>query len=143
MEEIITKGNLDTYTQGLKGVLSSMGEAINEAGNNVQGSVITINLVSEGFDISYVLATSGSKVLGQLQNGDSVVVPFGAEYELTPHLSNGTDKFPKRGVATKMEETVTVYGSGYNRVDLGLPSGNLWADRNTGARNIEDCGWCF
>lgn len=42
MEEIITKGNLDTYTQGLKGVLSSMGEAINNAGSSSGGMELTM-----------------------------------------------------------------------------------------------------
>jgi hypothetical protein len=31
----------------------------------------------------------------------------------------------------------------YNMVDLGLPSGTLWADRNVGAKNPEDGGLCF
>jgi len=40
MEEIITKQNLDTYTQGLKGVLSSMGQEIdNKADSNAVNAV--------------------------------------------------------------------------------------------------------
>ena len=31
----------------------------------------------------------------------------------------------------------------YNMVDLGLPSGLLWADRNIGANNPEDTGLYF
>ena len=30
-----------------------------------------------------------------------------------------------------------------NLVDLGLPSGNLWADRNVGASSVEDFGMYF
>lgn len=31
----------------------------------------------------------------------------------------------------------------YRAVDLGLPSGRLWCDRNVGARSPEDCGLYF
>lgn len=31
----------------------------------------------------------------------------------------------------------------YNAVDLGLPSGLKWADRNVGATSVEDQGYCF
>lgn len=34
-------------------------------------------------------------------------------------------------------------GIQYNMVDLGLPSGLKWADRNIGAANPEDVGLCF
>lgn len=33
--------------------------------------------------------------------------------------------------------------SNVQAVDLGLPSSTLWADRNLGAKNIEDCGGYF
>ena len=31
----------------------------------------------------------------------------------------------------------------YNYVDLGLPSGTLWATRNVGAVNVSDYGYLF
>ena len=31
----------------------------------------------------------------------------------------------------------------YNMIDLGLPSGTLWADRNVGATSPEDAGLYF
>lgn len=43
MEEIITKDNLNTYTQGLKSVLSSMGEAIQNAGQQSNQGPVEIS----------------------------------------------------------------------------------------------------
>ena len=34
-------------------------------------------------------------------------------------------------------------GLKYNQIDLGLPSGRLWADKNVGATNLEDYGYYF
>jgi hypothetical protein len=36
-----------------------------------------------------------------------------------------------------------VKGDGYNLIDLGLPSGTLWMDRNLGAKEITDSGLYF
>lgn len=40
-------------------------------------------------------------------------------------------------------EKKNISGLTYNMVDLGLPSGRLWADRNVGASSPEDFGTCF
>lgn len=37
----------------------------------------------------------------------------------------------------------SILNLGYKIVDLGLPSGTLWADKNIGANNIEDYGQYF
>ena len=36
-----------------------------------------------------------------------------------------------------------ISGLTYNAVDLGLPSGRLWADRNVGAKSVDDYGTYF
>lgn len=40
-------------------------------------------------------------------------------------------------------EKKNISGLTYNMVDLGLPSGTLWADRNVGATSPEDFGTYF
>lgn len=33
--------------------------------------------------------------------------------------------------------------NGHEYVDLGLPSGTLWATKNINALDLYNCGWCF
>lgn len=40
-------------------------------------------------------------------------------------------------------EKKNISGLTYNAVDLGLPSGRLWADRNVGAKSVDDYGTYF
>ena len=58
----------------------------------------------------------------------------GVSYE--PKLEVGKYKI---GVLSKKD----ISGLTYNAVDLGLPSGTLWADRNVGATSPEDYGAAF
>lgn len=55
---------------------------------------------------------------------------------------NGPDKTMERMIAKCGEEKTSVSGSanGHEYVDLGLPSGTLWATCNVGASNPEDYG---
>ena len=46
-------------------------------------------------------------------------------------------------VDTTDNSVYTIKGDGYNLIDLGLPSGTLWMDRNIGAKKIEDYGLYF
>jgi hypothetical protein len=43
----------------------------------------------------------------------------------------------------KLKITKKMLNNQYNYVDLGLPSGTLWADRNVGAKTETDCGDYF
>jgi hypothetical protein len=44
---------------------------------------------------------------------------------------------------TTDDSVYLISGDGYNLVDLGLPSGTLWMDRNIGAKEITDNGLYF
>ena len=44
---------------------------------------------------------------------------------------------------TTDDSVYLISGDGYNLVDLGLPSGTLWMDRNLGAKEITDNGLYF
>ena len=43
----------------------------------------------------------------------------------------------------KVEKEINIFSSLYKSIDLGLPSGVLWADRNIGAATPEDAGLYF
>ena len=59
-------------------------------------------------------------------------------YTIVPRKEDGTIKFDLYAyVPTK------AYSSEYEAVDLGLPSGTLWADRNVGAKSLDDEGVKF
>ena len=69
-----------------------------------------------------------------LPNVSFVVETKGVSYE--PKIEVGKYKI---GVFSKKD----ISGLTYNKVDLGLPSGTLWADRNVGATSPEDYGAAF
>lgn len=46
-------------------------------------------------------------------------------------------------IDTKNNKCYNVAGKEYNLIDLGLPSGTLWMDRNVGASSPEDAGLYF
>lgn len=43
----------------------------------------------------------------------------------------------------KLDDVKSLGNINYKLVDLGLPSGTLWADRNIGAKNLQDLGLYF
>lgn len=105
------------------------------------GEVITINIINynEG---CHVEVTSGTTVIdNNVANGDTVTVPFGVEYTITAYdgvtIVEGSQI---TSVAAKMSSNPTI---DCGIVDLGLPSGNLWASKNVGAANPYDAGLYF
>lgn len=141
MEEIITKDNLDTYTQGLKGVLSSMGEAINNAGSSDAGEEITVKFTNGATD-PYVVISSGTKTVGTFYENDTFTIPYGVKWTVTPHDGNVAYQ-QETYTADKMAIDLYADVTGLEAVDLGLPSGTLWADKNIGATNKTDAGLYF
>ena len=63
-------------------------------------------------------------------------------YNVYKDLSKKTDKSMEKMIAECGDEKTNVSGSfnGHEYVDLGLPSGTLWATCNVGASNPEDYG---
>lgn len=141
MEEIITKDNLDTYTQGLKGVLSSMGEAINNAGSSDAGEEITVKFTNGATD-PYVVISSGTKTIGTFHENDTFTIPYGVKWTATPHDGNVAYR-QETYTADKMAIDLYADVTGFEAIDLGLPSGTLWADKNIGAANKTDAGLYF
>lgn len=141
MEEIITKGNLDTYTQGLKGVLSSMGEAIQNGSSSSAGEEVTVKFTKGGTD-PYVVISSGTKTVGTFYENDTFTIPYGVKWTATPHDGNVAYQ-QETYTADKMAIDLYADVTGLEAVDLGLPSGTLWADKNIGAANKSDAGLYF
>lgn len=141
MEEIITKGNLDTYTQGLKGVLSSMGEAIQNSGSSSEGEEVTVKFTNGATD-PYVVISSGTKTVGTFYENDTFTIPYGVKWTVTPHDGNVAYK-QETYTADKMAIDLYADVTGLEAIDLGLPSGTLWADKNIGASNNTAAGLYF
>lgn len=59
-----------------------------------------------------------------------------------PGTATVTATSPSTGLVAKKEITISDYVVP-NKVDMGLPSGNLWADRNLGAIEEDDMGLFF
>lgn len=58
-------------------------------------------------------------------------------------FKDDTDKTYTYENAVKKYHALITFANGYNYVDLGLPSGLLWADRNVGAASPESTGLYF
>ena len=139
MEEIITKNNLDTYTTGLKSVLENI--ASNASGSSSAGEEITINLISNISGTPYAVVTSGTKNVGTFYNGETVTIPYGVSYTIQPFAGDNTAGAVITGSATVMADTIVAVIDDF--VNLGLPSGTLWAPTNIGASSSTDAGLYF
>ena len=140
MEEIITKNNLDTYTTGLKSVLENI--ASNAGGSSSAGEEITIKFGGSS-GTPYAVVSSGTKVVGTYYDEDVVTIPYGVQWTITPYDGNDVAQDKINGTANVMATGVFVDMSGYGAIDLGLPSGKLWAGKNVGASSSTDAGLYF
>jgi hypothetical protein len=133
--------DIDTNVETILSNYVTKTDLQNALANVGGGEVITINMINynEG---CHVEVTSGTTVIdNNVANGDTVTVPFGVEYTITAHdgvtIVEGSQI---TSVAAKMSSNHTI---DCGIVDLGLPSGNLWASKNVGAANPYDAGLYF
>lgn len=172
MEEIITKNNLDTYTAGLKNKLNSLGAAINSSSleskidiidQNIDtimlnyvtktdlqnalaniggGEVVTIHTTNASGN-AHVECKSGDTVIAaNLADGDTVTIPFGVEYNIIGYDDNELATKKITAVAAKMSSSYS-FDLAVTGIDLGLPSGNIWAINNVGASTPYQAGLYF
>ena len=93
---------------------------------------VNILNLSNGPYISYLWTSS----LGDEYNDAAYTFQTNIEYNLCETYYDSRDNIvPIRGIQRKT--------SSYKTIDLGLPSGLLWADKNIGAETEEDAGLYF
>lgn len=106
------------------------------------GEVITIHTTNASGN-AHVECKSGDTVIDtNLADGDTVTIPFGVEYSIAAYDSNGSPIAESTTVAAKMSSSFTADLTDIS-VDLGLPSGNIWAKCNIGANTPYQAGLYF
>lgn len=110
-----------------------------QEGKNI---VITYQL-SKRSDIKVSVSTDGGKNYSTLKKviGDVGKDIKKGDKNITWRVLEEFEKFDYDNVCFKVEEYFTENGHEY--VDLGLPSGTLWATCNVGAKSSLDCGDYF
>ena len=88
-----------------------------------------------------MVISSGTKTVGTFYENDTFTIPYGVKWTATPY-DNGVAYKQETYAADKMAIDLYADVTGF-AVDLGLPSGTLWADRNVGATNKTDAGLYF
>lgn len=104
MDEIVTKENLNTYTEGLKGVLNTYSQNIK---NYIDSQT--------GGKFSEVITVSGTQVIQELQ--PNIIYSFGTMDSLTVAL--GTPDEDSNDYAFE-------FTSGTNATNLSVPSSIIW-----------------
>lgn len=139
-QELIDKCDWSWSTQnGTKGY-----KVTGPNGNSIFLPAAGYRLANDLFGVDDYL--SGVGTIGRCWSSS---IKWGFSYDawsflLTPslHVTDGQDRcsgYPVRAVFVMTKEPATEA----NKVDLGLPSGTLWADRNVGADSPEDYGDYF
>lgn len=91
-------------------------------------------LPEDASDRTFTWTSSNHEVAEVITTGGNVVANDYGTCTITATANDGS------GVKA---ECVIVVGKNYEYVDLGLPSGTLWATRNVGADTPEDYGYYF
>ena len=117
--------------------------ALTNALSNIGGSEVITITHSNGTGSAHVEVKSGDTVLNaNVASGGTVSVPFGIEYTIYAYDSNGL-------VVDRVTKIAARYSSSYSfdltvtGVDLGLPSGKIWAQKNIGASTKYNAGTFF
>ena len=84
--------------------------------------------------LSCILANPNSEYNNELHT---------AQWMADKGLEAFLEKFPNNDKNKILPFVSNLNTNGYNAVDLGLPSGTLWCDRNVGAKSPEDYGLYF
>lgn len=77
------------------------------------------------------------------KNSEDYILPNVSWIAATDTVMYGILKIEEGKYKAIMATKKDISGLTYNAVDLGLPSGRLWADRNVGAKSVDDYGTYF
>lgn len=106
------------------------------------GEVITIHTTNASGN-AHVECKSGDTVIdANLAEGDTVTIPFGVEYSIIGYDENELATKKITAVAAKMSNNYS-FDLAVTGIDLGLPSGNVWALNNVGASTPYQAGLYF
>lgn len=79
----------------------------------------------------------------QFKNSEDYILPNVSYIVASDTVMYGISKTEEGKYKVLLASKKDISGLTYNAVNLGLPSGRLWADRNVGASNPEDYGTYF
>lgn len=106
------------------------------------GEVITIHTTNASGNAHVEIKSGDTVIDANVGDGDTVTIPFGVEYSIVAYDSNGSPIAGSTAVAAKMSSSFTADLTDIS-VDLGLPSGNIWAKCNIGASTPYQAGLYF
>ena len=93
--------------------------------------------------MKYLKKFNESSEYDAYKNSEDYILPNVSYIVASDTVMYGISKTEEGDYKVILISRKDISGLTYNAVDLGLPSGRLWADRNVGAKSVDDYGTYF